>query len=104
MVALWNVVYELERGGVAVDRDDTQGYWEKVYVAQKNLMGLVCRGFNSAGWGNWMLPMLYSTCRYLREFAMAADDEESKAGRNGNKLEDAARHLNKGFTLCLSDR
>lgn len=103
VVAFWNVVYELERSGVTTHREHDEGYWPKVYAAQRTVMGLVCRGFNTGGWANWMLPMLYSTCRYLREFAMAADDEDSKA-ENASSLEDAARHLNKGFTLCLSDR
>lgn len=33
-----------------------------------------------------------------------ADEEDKRVGKPATKLEDAARHLNKMFTLCLSDR
>ena len=64
----------------------------------------VARGFSNSGWPNWLLPVLYTACRHLRDFAINADEEEKKEGKNADKLEDAARHLNKMFTLCLSDR
>ena len=64
------------------------------------------------------MPCLYVVGKYLRIFAIKADegptngtgattnygdDLESEAEHNLN-LEDAARQLNRIFTLCLSDR
>ena len=64
----------------------------------------VSRGFTNSGWPNWLLPVLYTAGRQLRAFAILADEEDKKEGKDANKLEDAARTLNKMFTLCLSDR
>lgn len=50
------------------------------------------------------MPVLYMAGRQLRSFAILADEEDKREGKDANKLEDAARHLNKMFTLCLSDR
>jgi len=51
-----------------------------------------------------LLPVLYTACRTLRSFAILADEEDKVEGKAADKLEDAARHLNKMFTLCMSDR
>jgi len=64
----------------------------------------ISRGFANGGWPNWLLPVLYVSCRHLRNFAILADEEDKKDGKKAEKLEDAARYLNKMFTLCLSDR
>ena len=65
---------------------------------------MVSRGFTNSGWPNWLLPVLYTAGRQLRAFAIWADEEDKKEGKDASKLEDAARTLNKMFTLCLSDR
>ena len=68
----------------------------------------------------WTIPCLYSTCKYLRIFAIKADVSSKQKGEatfntgfeddvvdeeGGNeKLEDGARQINKVFGLCLSDR
>lgn len=76
------------------------------------------RGYSNFGFESWTVPCLYVTGRYLRVFAIKADEESgntadmsasfqddlvSDSGKN-EKLEDAARVLNRIFTLCLSDR
>jgi hypothetical protein len=98
VVAFWEVVYELERG------DTGPGYWGRAYQLQNAYATAVARAFTNGGWQNWLLPVLYEACKALREFAIRADEEEKREGRAGDKLEDAARHLNKMFTLCLADR
>ena len=77
----------------------------------------IIRGYNADRFEAWTIPCLYVTGKYLRVFAISADkagsgrgdtigfqdDFNPDAGKN-EKLEDAARVLNRMFTLCLSDR
>jgi hypothetical protein len=76
------------------------------------------RGYSSGGFEAWTVPCLYITGKYLRIFAIRADgdsgsnadfavgyqDDFNPEGGKNEKLEDAARVLNRIFTLCLSDR
>lgn len=106
-VAFWEVTYTLERGEMGrlpTASGETLGYWGRAYDAQRTLTNLICRGFTASGWPSWLLPILYTTLRTLRSFAIATDAESAKRTAPNETLEDAARHLNKAFTLCLSDR
>ena len=89
-------------------------------------MNLVIRGYGGAsGFQSWTLPVLYKTGKYLRVFAIKADEEQAAKVGNGavktendgigdditsgafeknERLEDAARVINRVFTLCISDR
>lgn len=88
-------------------------------------MNLVIRGYGSSGFQSWTLPVLYNAGKYLRIFAIKADDEQAAKVGNGavkiendgigddvtsggfeknERLEDAARVINRVFTLCISDR
>ncbi|KAL7271234.1 COP9 signalosome (CSN) subunit [Rhizina undulata] len=93
--AHWKTVYALER-------DDAS--WKKAYEAQKETTLAVIRGYSNGNWPNWTLPLLYIVCRYLRTIAIRSDDEAKRAGNKPEHLEDAARHINRTFTLCISDR
>ncbi len=92
-----------------------------MYEAWKGLVLAVHRGYTNQGFEAWSIPCLYVTGKYLRIFAIKADDERNSG--NGNdvgtatlqddfdpelekqqKLEDCARQLNRLFQLCLSDR
>ncbi|KAL7417868.1 hypothetical protein BDY24DRAFT_411003 [Mrakia frigida] len=55
---------------------------------------------------SWALPVLYQLCRDLRELGEKADDHLFSVGAQKNpvSLEDAARHINKAFTICATDR
>lgn len=81
-------------------------------------MNNLIRGYNNCGFEAWTVPCLYVTGKYLRVFAIKADEENvnntgtttnfgddftSEAEKN-EKLEDAARVLNRVFQVCLSDR
>jgi COP9 signalosome complex subunit 12 len=95
--------------------------WGAVYECWKDVTNGLVKGFNSGHFENWMTPCLYVAGRYLRIFAIKADDAKTKTqgavtfnagfqddivgalGKN-EKLEDAARQINRIFSLCLSDR
>jgi hypothetical protein len=89
-----------------------------VYQAWKELSNALIRGYSSNKFEAWTIPCLYVTGKYLRLFAIKADrsnkeddkdvngfqdDFNPDAGKN-EKLEDAARVLNRMFQLCLNDR
>lgn len=76
------------------------------------------RGYSNFGFESWTVPCLYVTGKYLRIFAIKADQEsdatsdnspsyqddiDADSGKNKN-LEDAGRVLNRIFSLCLNDR
>jgi hypothetical protein len=76
------------------------------------------RGYTNCGFEAWTVPCLYVAGKHMRVFAIKAD--ESAANGNGlsthfgddispeaeknENLQDAARQLNRIFTICLSDR
>ena len=113
-VAYWHAI------GALIAAEDG-GDWSRVYDAWKGVVNAVIRGYSSS-FENWTLPLLYTAGKHLRQFAMKAD--ETKKGAEGStaidmggiqddiagdygkniKLEDAARVLNRMFTLCISDR
>lgn len=120
-VAYWKAIGEILRAETGYHRDD----WAiKVYEAWKEVTELLIRGFSHAGFGAWLMPCLYTAGKYLRVFAIKADEEKATKVGNGTvkmeqdiladdiavdlekneRLEDAARVINKIFTLCYSDR
>lgn len=104
---------------LAVDKGE-KGNWSKVYESWKEVTNALIRGYSNSGFEAWTIPCLYVTARYLRAFAIKADEEQrighdisfgigmqdDVAGEHGKneKLEDAARIINRIFTLCISDR
>ncbi|ROV96363.1 hypothetical protein VPNG_09049 [Cytospora leucostoma] len=94
--------------------------WVNVYETWKDMTLLLKRGYQNFGFGAWTIPCLYAAGKYLRVFAIKADDEWSAnsadhaAATFGDdfdpemeahqRLEDCARHLNGLFSLCLTDR
>lgn len=91
-----------------------------MYEAWKDFSTTLTRGYRGANFGAWTIPCLYVAGKYLRVFAIKADndrrsnpaeesalnlqddfDPEAEANHN---LEDAARQLNTIFSLCLMDR
>ncbi|KAK8187458.1 uncharacterized protein BKA78DRAFT_255929 [Phyllosticta capitalensis] len=95
--------------------------WAKVYDAWKDVVNTLIKGYSGNNFPAWTLPCLYIAARYLRIFAIKADEAAAKAkskpsfssglqddiagtfGKN-DKLEDAARQINRIFSLCISDR
>ncbi len=78
---------------------------------------LLIRGYTNCNFEAWTVPCLYVAGKYVRIFAIKADESmknngnalhnfqeaDPDAGQN-EKLEDAARQLNSIFNLCLNDR
>ncbi|KAK1830318.1 COP9 signalosome complex subunit 12 [Podospora conica] len=96
--------------------------WASVYESWKEVVSLLHRGYLAHGFEAWTVPCLYVAGKYLREFAVKADEERNNSSSVDNsaeanfqddfnpeaeqheKLEDCARQLNRLFNLCLSDR
>ena len=96
--------------------------WGRVYDAWRDVTNALYRGYSSGGFEAWTVPCLYVVGRYLRVFAIKADEEARRApstALNGaanmgedaadtdtdnQKLEDCARQINRLFSLCVSDR
>ena len=114
-MAYWKAVGEI----TATETAHNKG-WPKVYEAWKELAMTLIRGYTNAGFQAWTVPCLYVTGRFLRLYAIKADGEISITGDEqtnqdfsedvmgdvgkNDKLEDAARIINRMFTLCISDR
>ena len=114
-VAYWKAIGEL----LALS-DGLRESYAKLYEAWKDVANALIRGYTNAGFESWTIPCIYVTGRFLRTFAINADDQskdsnsgkfsaglqEDIAGELGKneKLEDAARIINRIFTLCISDR
>lgn len=125
-VAYWKAVGEIlaaeesmNAGKTAVKQSGTQ--WDKVYAAWKDLLNALYKGYQTSVFEAWTIPCLYMTGKYLRVFAIKADENAASqrggasfnAGfeddivdeEGGNeKLEDCARQINRIFGLCSSDR
>jgi hypothetical protein len=114
-VAFWKTIGEIFK----IEEPPHRGTWTKVFEAWKEVANLLIRGYSSAGFQAWTVPCLYATGKYLRTFAIKADAETTQdpvAFSGGfqddvvanfgktTRLEEAARIINRMFTLCLSDR
>ncbi|KFZ14448.1 hypothetical protein V502_06046 [Pseudogymnoascus sp. VKM F-4520 (FW-2644)] len=91
--------------------------WVAVYETWKEMTNAIIRGYSTGCFEAWTIPCLYTSGKYLRIFAIKADaaggnadkamdfqdDFNPDTGKN-EKLEDAARVLNRMFQLCVSDR
>ncbi|KAK3645450.1 COP9 signalosome (CSN) subunit [Elasticomyces elasticus] len=97
--------------------------WNSVYESWKEVLSAVYRGYSSNVFEAWTIPCLYAVGKYLRIFAIKADDKAAATQRDSGlafgglqeedafsatskneKLEDAARQINRIFALCLGDR
>ena len=116
-IAFWKTL------GPILDAEDgvSKADWSRVYESWKEVTNILIKGYNAGHFEAWTVPCLYVVGRYLRMFAIKADtnkaanggmqmmtggfqdDIASDVGKN-EKLEDAARVINRIFTLCISDR
>lgn len=101
---------------------EIEARWGEVYELWKGVVNALIKGYQSGAFYAWTIPCLYVAGKYLRVFAIKADDnaaiqkgnglayggiqEEDAFGTGGKheKLEDAARQINRIFGLCVSDR
>ena len=89
-----------------------------MYDAWKEVANALIRGYTNCGFEAWTVPCLYMAGKYLRIFAIMADegtgngigtvtnlqDDFNPEAEKNEKLEDAARQLNRIFQICLADR
>ncbi|KAH8813258.1 hypothetical protein F5884DRAFT_856536 [Xylogone sp. PMI_703] len=115
--AYWKAVGEILNAEAAT-QSNSKGAWTKVYESWKDLANCLIRGYTNGGFEAWTVPCLYVAGKYIRIFAIKADEgtgDDTSAGTNfqddfnpeaekNEKLEDAARVLNRIFQICLSDR
>lgn len=117
-MAYWKAIGEL----LAVEESVNQGKladWKKVYDAWKEVLNALLRGYQTQLFSAWTIPCLYVAGKYLRNFAIKADDQEKPAdaslsfsegfqeelgGGKNECLQDAARQVNRIFSACISDR
>jgi len=94
--------------------------YTRIYDTWKDFVNVLLRGYTSGAFAVWTLPCLYVAGKYLRTFAIKADQQAAKAGNVtfsagfgddavgglgvNEKLEDAARQINRIFGMCISDR
>ena len=57
-----------------------------------------------SNYSRWILPLVYTINYDLLMLARNADYKIKNSGEVGNNLENAARTINKAFSLCCSDR
>jgi hypothetical protein len=99
----------------------SQASWTKVYEAWKELFAALHRGYMNVGLPAWTIPCLYVIGKYLRVFAVKADEERNSSDHQETttanfqddldmesekyqQLRDCGVQLNRMFTLCLNDR
>lgn len=82
------------------------------------MANILHRGYANGNFEAWTVPCLYVVGKYLRIFAIKADEVVSNVGGatsgfqeednpdsgKNERLEDAARMLNRIFQLCVADR
>ncbi|ORY76967.1 hypothetical protein BCR37DRAFT_382959 [Protomyces lactucae-debilis] len=94
--------------------ETVQGFWRtakcladathavEAFEQASGLMQAIIRAFNE--WEAWQLPVLFGACRDIRVLAMRADAYCRTQGNQEEHLEEAARLINKAFTICINDR
>ncbi|KAG5440799.1 hypothetical protein PCK2_000098 [Pneumocystis canis] len=78
-------------------RDIVEATNEQLSFVQAVLKGLLT-------WEAWILPVLFATCRDLEMLASKADSFLRSKNEKAEKSEEAARMINKAFTICITDR
>lgn len=120
-VAYWKAVAEVLNAEETSRQAQRDAEWSRVYDVWKEVLNALIKGYSGSHFPAWTIPCLYVAAKFLRIFAIKADETAAKAkGRAGfnagfsddiadtmgknDKLEDAARQINRIFGLCISDR
>ncbi|MCJ1325171.1 COP9 signalosome (CSN) subunit [Thelotrema lepadinum] len=114
-VSYWRAVNEIVALSEGIKNDH-----DRIYESWRELTNCLVKGYSSSLFGAWSVPCLYVVGRYLRIFAIKADaneqyakplafdaglqDDVANSVKKSDKLEEAARIINRIFTLCISDR
>lgn len=120
-VAYWKAVGEVLNAEETSCQGLKDADWSRVYDVWKDVLNALIKGYSGSHFPSWTIPCLYVAAKFLRIFAIKSDETAAKAkGRAGfnagfsddiadtmgknDKLEDAARQINRIFGLCISDR
>ncbi|KAL4884543.1 hypothetical protein BJY04DRAFT_10287 [Aspergillus karnatakaensis] len=113
--AYWKVVGEI----VKFEVSPSNASWVTVFNLWRDVANLLHRYYSKSEFENWTIPCLYVVGKYLRSFASKADAEALARGNaysdgfqddmaidsgKNDHTEEAARVLNRLFTVCLNDR
>jgi COP9 signalosome complex subunit 12 len=112
--AFWSAVGDL----LALDDLSYSSSWPKIFDSWKHVANELLKAYTgSHALPVWTIPCLYIVGTYLRAFAIKADADRSQDVYSSDfqddvaatleknaKLEDAARTINRMFTICLNDR
>lgn len=118
--AYWKAIGEL----LAVEEAQNQRKkpeWKKVFDAWKEVVNCLLRGYTSNSFESWTIPCMYVVGKYLRNFAIKADEQLRQSEGNVNFanglsddiasglgkndcLQDAAQQVNRIFSVCITDR
>ena len=114
-MSYWRAVNEIVALSEGIKNDH-----DRIYESWRELTNCLVKGYSSSLFGAWSVPCLYVVGRYLRIFAIKADaneqyakplafdaglqDDVANSVKKSDKLEEAARIINRIFTLCISDR
>lgn len=124
---VFSVFYKFAGHLVAAEEASNAGHvrdanWTGVYEIWKEVVNVLYKGYQSNVFGAWTIPCLYTAGKYLRVFGIKADENSASQRDSGiafggiqeedvlspdsknEKLEDAARQINRIFGLCISDR
>lgn len=119
-IAFFKFVKSLLAAEEAKNARNISADWSKVYSAWKEVVNALLHGYQVNTFPAWTIPCLYVAGKYLRVFAIKADDAAnvdktayapSSLGEDSlgdsdkhEKLEDAARQINRIFGICNNDR
>lgn len=119
-VAYWRAVGELLAVEEAVNQR-RKPEWKRVFESWKETVNALIRGYQANAFASWTIPCLYVAGKYLRNFAIKADEQLRRQEGNVNYnegfsddiagglgkndcLQDAARQVNRIFSVCITDR
>ncbi|KAI9660778.1 MAG: COP9 signalosome (CSN) subunit [Alyxoria varia] len=130
-VAYWHAVCAInyaEQLNLQFQGRHQEQVWSNAYEAWKEVSNALLKAYNvSNPFEVWTVPCLYIVGKHLRMFAIKADEETKRLREGGgnaalgvqsfgddiateqteqenDKLEDAARLINRMFMLCYADR
>ncbi|KAF2721356.1 hypothetical protein K431DRAFT_312639 [Polychaeton citri CBS 116435] len=118
------VLLQAEEAEHAVTSGSRGADWCAVYESWKEVVNPLYNAYAKNNFQAWTIPCIYVAGRFLRVFAIKADDSVASqrlesgmafddaveagdafgAGSRNERLEDAARQINRIFGLCISDR
>lgn len=77
--------------------------YAEAFAQQEACLSAFHRVFQESG-ADWLLPALHVVDRAIRRLALQADAQLRARGEKADRLQEAARILNRSFTITITDR